>query len=70
MYIEIHYANNNGIENGHVAQWLEHLSDEEAGGSSILPMPTKGKVIVQVVLKLSRINNVKFALHGAIGKFP
>ena len=29
-------------ENGHVAQWLEHLSDEEAVDSSILSMPTIG----------------------------
>ena len=27
---------------GHVAQWLEHLSDEEEVGSSILPLPTSG----------------------------
>lgn len=29
-------------EYGHVAQWLEHLSDEEEVGSSILPLPTSG----------------------------
>ncbi len=42
MHIAIYLAKDERVEYGHVAQWLEQLSDEEEVGSSNLPLPTKG----------------------------
>ena len=34
---------------GHVAQWLEQLSDEEEVGSSNLPLPTIRKGVMEII---------------------
>ena len=41
MHLAIYKADDELVEYGHVAQWLDQLSDEEQVGSSNLPLPTK-----------------------------